>query len=576
MSGELEIDFTHYHDHEEMTKILRHLAQSYPNLARLTSEGASPQGREFWLMKITNYETGPPEEKPAMWIDGNTHSSEVTGCEVALYTAWYLLTEYGRSPFVTELLDDKAVYIYPRVDPDGAELFLKSPYHSTGGARYYPLPEEEWAEEDGLYPEDVNGDGEITMMRVRDPQGDWKASGLDPRIMVKRGADEKGGTYYRMYAEGLIRNYDGGEISMAPPRMGLNLNREWPANWAPHPIQQGAGPYPISQPETRAVADAWYKYRNLGGIMTYHTHSGAILRPFNQVSDDEFGKNGCERDLATYKALGAVGESITTYPLVSIWHDFLIDKLRPRHGNSKDWWYMHWGVFVYCIELWSLERKAGLGGFKERGFEASREHSEEQELALLRLNDEELGGEGFMDWTPFDHPQLGPVEIGGWRSKYTMRNPPPKWLMEEIERTYMFALKLAEALPVLRFRDVKATPVSEGVYVVEAVVENQGFLPTNISEQAKKMGVARTVKAYMAPGDGVELVSGSRRVDLGHIEGRSDRLSGFPFYGASRGKAEETLKTVRWTVKAEKTPAELEIVVKSQKAGTLKRALTLQ
>ena len=148
--------------------------------------------------------------------------------------------------------------------------------------------------------------------------------------------------------------------------------------------------------------------------------------------------------------------------------------------------------------------------------------------------------------------------------------------MEEIERTYMFALKLAEALPVLRFRDVKATPVSEGVYVVEAVVENQGFLPTNISEQAKKMGVARTVKAYMAPGDGVELVSGSRRVDLGHIEGRSDRLSGFPFYGASRGKAEETLKTVRWTVKAERTPAELEIVVKSQKAGTLKRSLTLQ
>ena len=77
MSGEFEIDFTHYHDHEELTKILRRLVQSFPNLARLTSEGESPQGREFWLMKITNYETGSPEDKPALWIDANTHSSEV-------------------------------------------------------------------------------------------------------------------------------------------------------------------------------------------------------------------------------------------------------------------------------------------------------------------------------------------------------------------------------------------------------------------------------------------------------------------------------------------------------------------
>jgi hypothetical protein len=157
-----------------------------------------------------------------------------------------------------------------------------------------------------------------------------------------------------------------------------------------------------------------------------------------------------------------------------------------------------------------------------------------------------------------------------------MRNPPPKWLMEEIERTYMFALKLAEALPILRFGDVITTPVGDGVFTVKAVVENRGFLPTNVSEQAKKMGVARTVKACITPGDGVELVSGKNRVDLGHIEGRSDRLPGFPFYGASGGKAEETAKTVRWTVKAEKTPANVEIVIKSQKAGTLKRSLTLQ
>ena len=51
--------------------------------------------------------------------------------------------------------------------------------------------------------------------------------------------------------------------------------------------------------------------------------------------------------------------------------------------------------------------------------------------AALQWNDEVLGGSGFVDWHPFQHPQLGPLEIGGWQR--LLRNNAPPQLLEETE-----------------------------------------------------------------------------------------------------------------------------------------------
>ncbi|MFP3952007.1 MAG: carboxypeptidase, partial [Candidatus Bathyarchaeia archaeon] len=241
-----------------------------------------------------------------------------------------------------------------------------------------------------------------------------------------------------------------------------------------------------------------------------------------------------------------------------------------------DWWYMHWGVFIYCIELWDMIQQAGLPGIKERGFDFRLEPSEDAQLKLLSWNDEELDGTGFMDWTTFEHPQLGEVEIGGWRDKYTMRNPPAKLLEDECEKTFKFALKLAEALPLLRITETNIKQVGENLYQVEVEVANEGFLPTNLSEQALKMRKAKTVKVMIELGDGLELVSGERIADLGHIEGRSDRLPGKPFYSIAGGKDEESVKKVRWTVHTEGLPSTVDITVESQKAGTIRERVEIK
>ena len=89
-----------------------------------------------------------------------------------------------------------------------------------------------------------------------------------------------------------------------------------------------------------------------------------------------------------------------------------------------------------------------------------REHSPEDELAVLKLADEL--GEGYVDWYPFEHPQLGPVEIGGWDLVRFWFNPPLSRLEEEVKPHADFAVYLALVSPRLEIRSFESEPVADG------------------------------------------------------------------------------------------------------------------
>ncbi|HMM42966.1 MAG TPA: M14 family zinc carboxypeptidase, partial [Thermomicrobiales bacterium] len=183
---ERQIDISRFHTYDELTALLKGLVETYPTLATLESIGQSHEGRQIWLVTITNQETGAADDKPAMYIDGNIHAGEVTGCNVALYTAEMLLAGYGNDADTTELLDTRTFYIAPRVQPDGAELYLTTPYTLRSSVREWPAGDPD----EGLTPEDIDGDGLILQMRVKDPKGEWLVSEHDERLMVKRRPDE--------------------------------------------------------------------------------------------------------------------------------------------------------------------------------------------------------------------------------------------------------------------------------------------------------------------------------------------------------------------------------------------------
>ena len=124
-----------------------------------------------------------------------------------------------------------------------------------------------------------------------------------------------------------------------------------------------------------------------------------------------------------------MGVEETGYPLISVYEDFTPDKNLKRYGSSIDWTFGALGIPTFSTELWDIFSAAGI---EREDFYPLRNFDEEEMLKLLRWQDEQLDGDGFMPWTPFDHPQLGPVEIGGWKRMYTFRNPPPAEYLEEM------------------------------------------------------------------------------------------------------------------------------------------------
>jgi murein tripeptide amidase MpaA len=382
-----QVRFDTYYRYDELTRILHAFAEEYPQLVRIESIGKSYEGRDIWLLTLTNFATGPADEKPALWVDGNIHASEVSPSAACLYLIHRLTREYGSHEKITRCLDTRAFYVCPRVNPDGAEWALADkPKIIRSSTRPYPYDEDPIG---GLVTEDIDGDGRMLMMRIPDPNGNWKKHPDEPRLMIRRDPDEVGGEYYRILPEGRFDEpFDPAILTIQPKKEGLDLNRNFPAHWRQEYEQDGAGPYPTSEPEVRAIVDFIAKHPNITGGVTFHTWSGVLLRPYSHQSDDAFPAE----DLWTYQKIGAKGTEITGYPNISVYHDFKYHPKEYISGVFDDWMYDHMGVFAWTVEIWSPQRQAGITDYKF--IDWYREHPVEDDLKLLKWSDEALGGRG--------------------------------------------------------------------------------------------------------------------------------------------------------------------------------------
>lgn len=557
-----EIRFNKYYKYDELTAVLQAWASAHPDRFRLASLGKSYEGRDIWLATVTNFATGPDAEKPAFWIEANIHAVEVTGCTAALHLIHKLLMQYGSDEKVTRVMDTRAFYIVPRLNPDGAELALADrPRFIRSSVRPYPRLDQQ----DGLIEEDIDGDGRILMMRLRDPNGAWKPYPDDPRWLIAREPDDApGGEFYRVLPEGRIQNYDGVTIKVAPAREGLDLNRQFPMEWAPEGEQKGAGPYPASEPEIRALVQAIVDRPNITGYITYHTMSGVHLRPYSAHPDDDFPTD----DLRTYKFIGERATKFTGYPAKSVFHDFKYEPKQVIRGGSDDWLYDHIGVYAWTTEFWSPQQQIGLKDY--HFIEWYRDHPLEDDLKLLKWNDEVLKGKGYVDWYPFEHPQLGPVELGGWDQMYSWTNPPAELLEKEIAPHSDFAIFHLLISPRLDVHTLEVKPLGSNTYHVRLVLCNTGWLPTNITQKAIDRKAVRPIEVELTLPDGAQLINGEKKTELGQLDGRSDKRNLLAVYAdvtSDRVKAE-------WVIAAPQGGT-LKIEARHQRAGVIRREVEL-
>lgn len=509
--------FDHFPRHDELTTLLRSYAEAAPQLVQLQSLGKSWEGRDIWLLVLTNSATGPHTDKPAFWVDGNIHAAELTACTACLYWLHQLVQGYAQGDAqARQLLDTRAVYMVPRLNPDGAELALADrPRHIRSSTRPYPYDEEPV---EGLTVEDVDGDGRVLQMRIADPHGPYKPHPDEPRLMVPREPGEFGGTYYRIVPEGTLKNYDGFRITANKDREGLDLNRNFPAYWRQEFEQTGAGPYPTSEPEVRAMVDFITRHPNIGAAVSFHTHSGVILRPMGTQSDDDM----TPEDLWVYKRLSDLGARLTGYPAVSIWHDF---KYHPKEviTGTQDWIYEHLGALFWTVEIWAPNQQAGITGYK--WIDWYREHPPEDDLKLLKWSDEQCGGKAHVDWYPYEHPQLGLVELGGWDRMNYWRNPPPHLREREAARFPAWLMQTALCLPKLQLLCSEVQALGADTWRVRFAVANSGWLPAYVTKRALERKTARGCVFEIGLPEGVTLVSGKQRVEGPQLEGHAPKAS---------------------------------------------------
>jgi murein tripeptide amidase MpaA len=557
--------------HGALTTLLQAYAKARPALVELRSMGRSHEGRDIGLVVLSQRDpTNPTQsdrDKPALWVDGNIHAAELLASTACLYFLHNLLTRHDQGDAdVVALLATRVVYLCPRVAPDGAELALADrPRHIRSSTRAYPYDEPAI---EGLTVEDVDGDGRVLQMRMQDPHGGYKVHPSEPRLMVAREPGEWGGTYYRLMPEGTLAGYDGVNVRVNRDREGLDLNRNFPAFWRQEGEQVGAGPYPTSEPEVRAVVDFVTAHPNIGAAVSFHTHSGVILRPMSTQSDDDM----TPEDLWSYKRLSALAEKLTGYPVVSTWHDF---KYHPKEviTGTQDWFYEHLGALFWVVELWTPNREAGISGYK--WIDWFREHPVDDDLKLIAWSDRACGGQACVPWKPFTHPQLGAVEIGGWDKMNFWRNPPPHLREAEVKRFPAWLLQLGLSLPKLELVRVDVQALAGDRWHVRMVVANAGYLSAAVTKRAVQRKVVRGVVFELTwgqPLSAVTLLVGKPRMEGPHLEGHAPATTQLAFLPsreitADRASAEWVLQAPAGTV--------LDLTAFADRAGRVRHQLVL-
>lgn len=568
-----ELDFRHYHTYDEIIFFLKKWAEDYPDIIDLYVAGKSFEGRDIYQVTLTNKKTLKDTDKPAMAIDANRHSGEVTAAESALWMFNYLLNRYGRDDDITSLIDTKAFYFRIKNNPDGSELYLQTAQSNRSSVRPYDSDSDGLLDEDP--GEDLDGDGFIREMRVKvDPDsGNYI---LDPRDtsgrLMKHVKDGEGD--WKIYSEGIDNDGDGkyNEDGIG----GLDLHRNYPENWRPEPgldatergwTQGGAGEYPLSEPETRSFVLFLLEHPNVNIINSMDTSVPMHLRG-PSTSDSE--ERMYPEDLALFRYFDREGKKITGYPWAGdTYRDYRMQRKfdpvtgdptipAPLFGHGPDFGYWYYGSIWYGDELWCT------GAVKDYDGDGIYD-----EYDALCWNDEAYGGKGFMRWTPFDHPQLGAVEIGGFNPKFFSQNPPPEILEEWISKQAMFNIFLAKQLPQIEITKIDVKPAkAKNCYDITVNFTNTGYLPTAL-EQAKLVKIVRPDRVRLEFDKELTKDSKNKKVEIIVPEiTNKDVEMGWTKQGEK--------KTARFTVKLNGIDsAKCMVHVLSTRGGSLKEEITI-
>lgn len=532
-----------YHDHASLAAAMQRMAQ-HPN-AELLEIGHTAEGRAILVLRIAGEREllnamGDSMPRPAIAILGNVNATQLAGREVCLDMAQRLLDSLDDDTELLALLDQHDFYFLPSPTPDATEFFFNSgAFERSTNSR--PTDDDNDGRTDEDPGDDLNGDGLLTMMRIEDPAGDWMEHPDDPRVLIKVNREDNEQGQWRLLTEGLDNDNDEQYNEDGPG--GVDFNRNMTFNY--EQFGQSAGPWQVSEPESRAVVDWLFDNQQICMILSFGTEDN-IRHPWK----DDHGRlkfESAEKDdisMLDYIAKQAV--------------DIIGSENAPDspagRGGFADWAYFHYGAWSISTRAWWIpevkpEEAAAPVDASDTTVDAdvaadtaetpadddavadtadaapveepkkpSDEKRGKDEVNALRWFERE-GIEGFVDWSPATHPDFPDrrVEVGGFRP-YLRDNPPAAMLQEITTKQFEMLRLLAGLLPKPEFREVEVENLGEGLYRVTARVANMGYLPACTSKAAN-------IRTDYPLNIAIELPAGASLLN-GSLRSRIERMGG--------------------------------------------------
>jgi hypothetical protein len=537
-----------YHTYDEMTKTISQLTDTHKDIAKVESIGKTLLKRDIWAVTIGGKDA---DNHQAVLIVGGAEANRLIGSELTLKYLEFLLTHYGEVDSVTQLIRSTTFYFIPRVNPDASEAFFQSPrYERTFNARPIDDDKDGSIDEDGY--EDLNGDGFITMMRVKDDSGEWIVHPGDLRIM-KKGDPSKGerGTY-KLFSEGIDNDKDDQWNEDEPG--GVDFNKNFPHNYIF--FSRGAGPHQISEAETRAVADFAFAHQNIAVVFTFSSNDnlmnpwkkvpgkGSLSEASRQPRSRRFSMEDDESQSRFITSVMDEDEEYFSY-ISKQYQDITKLKNAPPsskgEGSFSEWAYFHYGRWSFAANPWwipEVESKKDTAiadtsrrtrndtkkpeQIKGKGGEEKPDEYSDQ-MKTLKWLDANGMKDGFIQWTKVKHPDFldKEVEVGGFKPYITI-NPPAESSEALASKHNAFLTMLAAKLPRIAIRNIKVEPLDNKVYRLTADIVNTGYLPTN-SAMGAKADWPRNVKVSLILSNNQVLASGKSIAVLEPIKGSGGR-----------------------------------------------------
>jgi len=475
-----------YTDYKSMLTRIEQLPRDHPQLCSSSLLATTAGGKEIRVISIG---TGNKESKPAVAVIGGVDGRYILSREISLGFAESLLSE-SSSQEVKDLLDRLTFYVFPDVNPDAsAQFFADLKYERTGNTVSTDDDRDFAADEDGF--EDLNKDGLITLIRVKDPAGRYVKNEDDERIMSEADISKGQTGNYLVYSEGIDNDKDGLYNEDGPG--GVDFNRNFSFSYESFGLK--AGMYPVSEQESKAVADFLFDKFNIYAVFTFGPQDN-LGQPWKAASEAEKIIKSVMKDDETINKL-----------VSDRYHEITgvtgTPPQEPARGNFAEWAYYHYGRYSFTTPAWWFPCEKG----------------KNTEAAFLKYAESRKIPDVFVPWTKANHPDFPgkETEIGGIRP-FVMINPPADSIGLMISRNYKFIKTVAAMHPELELIDIKSENAGEGIFRVSVKLHNRGVFATCAKIGEENM-YTRIMRIALEPSTGQSIISGQKIQNADRLEG---------------------------------------------------------